>query len=136
MALHQARVGRHAVALGQQHQVAAHHVAAGQALRPAVAQQQGARAGQVAQGVKHAFGAVFLQQGDADHHQHEGQQTEGYEQNRDEAAQGEIGIGIEVHDETSPCGRKAGSLRWGCRSRLGRRRFAALTIRSTGAEFP
>ena len=57
-------IGRNAVAFAQHEQVAAHHVASGDALRLAVADDQRARTGEVAQGFDGALGLAFLVQGE------------------------------------------------------------------------
>jgi hypothetical protein len=62
----QHRVGWNAVAFGQDDQVAPHHVASGDALARAVADDQGTRAGEIAQGLQHPLGAGLLDDGNGD----------------------------------------------------------------------
>ena len=64
----QDRVGGDAVALGQHDQIAAHHLAPGDAPLHAIANDQRAWAGQVAQRLQHALGARLLNH--RDHHRH------------------------------------------------------------------
>ena len=71
-------VGRDAVSLGQHHDVAASHVAAGDADPFAVTPDQGARAGQVAQSVQCVLGPLLLVVGDADDDEDESQQHQGF----------------------------------------------------------
>ena len=75
--LDQSHVAGHAVAFGQQHDVADHQVAAGDALRLAVAHHQCARTGQVAQGVQRALGSALLHEADTHDHEDEAEQHEG-----------------------------------------------------------
>ena len=58
-------VGRHAVAFGEDQDVVAHHLAAGDAQGRAVADDQRARAGEIAQRRERVFGAPLLNDGDA-----------------------------------------------------------------------
>ena len=74
LALHQHGVSGHAVAFVQHQQVAAHHVAPGDALFLAVTDDQRARRREVAQGFQRALRLALLRQRDADHDEHEGQQ--------------------------------------------------------------
>ena len=74
--LDEAHVGRHPVAFGQQHDVAADDFAASDALRFTVSDHQGAWAREVAQGFQRPFGAALLDEGYAHHdddetHQHQ-----------------------------------------------------------------
>jgi hypothetical protein len=70
-------IGRHAVAFGQHDDVAAHHLAPGDAPLLAAAHHQRPRARQIAQGFQHTLGALLLVDGDAEHHQHEARQHGG-----------------------------------------------------------
>jgi hypothetical protein len=56
----QKRIGRHAVALGKDDQVAPDHLGAGNALFGALADNERARASQIAQAVEHPFGSGLL----------------------------------------------------------------------------
>ena len=76
LAVDQQRVGGNAVALVQHEQIAAHHLAPGNALFLAVADHQRARGRQVAQGFERALGLAFLRQRDADDHKHKAQQEQ------------------------------------------------------------
>ena len=67
-------IGRHSVAFAEHQQVTPHHLDTGDALRPAVADHQRARAGQVAQGGQRPLGAQPLPEADQRREQHEGQQ--------------------------------------------------------------
>ena len=78
LALHQQGVGRDPVAFVQHQQVAAHHVATGDARLRAVAEDQRARRREVAQGFQRALRLALLRQRDADHHEHKGQQQRGF----------------------------------------------------------
>ena len=71
-------IRRDAVALGDQHDIVAHHFAPGDALLPAVADDQRARAGEVAQGLQRPFGLLLLVKGDADDHKHKAHQHQGF----------------------------------------------------------
>ena len=65
-AVEQHGVGGDAIALGEQQHVAAHHLAPGDAHRLAVADDERARAGEVAQGLEGALGLALLVERDAD----------------------------------------------------------------------
>ena len=71
-------VGGYAVALGQRQYVAAHNLPARDAQAPPLPHNQRARAGEVAQSLQHALGAVFLHNGDDYGHAGERQQDEGF----------------------------------------------------------
>ena len=88
--LHQHGVGGNAVAFGEHDQIAARHLAAGDALARAVSDHQRAGAGEVAQCLQHALGARFLNDGDHHRHDRESEQDERFfqvsEQEVDKAA--------------------------------------------------
>ena len=67
-------VSRNAVALGEDDDVAADHLAPGDAPLPAVADHQRPRAGQVAQGIERPLGPALLDDGDAHHDEDEPQE--------------------------------------------------------------
>ena len=71
MAAPQRGVGRDAVALGEDDEVAADHLAAGDAPLPPSRIDQGPGAGQVAQGVEGPLGPALLDDGDAHDHEDE-----------------------------------------------------------------
>ena len=70
----QQQVGRHAVAFGQQHGVADHQVAPGDAARRAATLHQCAWAGQITQGLHRALAAPLLHKADDHHDEHKAQQ--------------------------------------------------------------
>ena len=72
--LDQLQVGRHPVALGQQHEVAQHQFATGDAPRLPTAQHQRTRAGEFAQGLQRALAAPLLHKADRHHDEHKAQQ--------------------------------------------------------------
>ena len=69
-------VGRHPVAFGENDEVAPHDVAAGDPPALAVANDERARAGEIAQRFQHALGARLLHHGDHDRHGREGDQDD------------------------------------------------------------
>ncbi len=73
---HQQGIGRHAITLAELEQVAAHHVAPGDALRLAVADDQRARAGEVAQRFDGALGLALLVQRERHGDDHEAEQRQ------------------------------------------------------------
>jgi hypothetical protein len=75
-ALHQHGVGGNAVAFGEHNQIAARHLAPGDALARAVSDHQRTGAGEVAQRFQHALGARFLN--DSDRHRQDSE----YEQDK------------------------------------------------------
>jgi hypothetical protein len=75
-AMPQDGIGGYAVAFGENDRIAAHHLAAGDTPPLAVADHQGARARQVAQGFQHALGAGLLHDGDADRQHGENEQND------------------------------------------------------------
>ena len=76
----QGRVGGHPVALGKQHQVAPHHLRAGDPRFGAIADDEGARAGEVAQRFERALGLALLDHRDHHHHDDRGRQDKGFGQ--------------------------------------------------------
>ncbi|MDT4839577.1 hypothetical protein FQZ97_733690 [compost metagenome] len=75
---HQQGVGRHPVTLAQLEQVAAHHIAPGNALRRTVADHQRARAGQVAQRFNGTLGLALLVQRQPQRDDHEAEQRQAF----------------------------------------------------------
>ena len=71
-------ISGHPVAFVQLQQVTANHVAPGDALGLAIADDQGARAGQVAQGFDGAFGLAFLVERETERDQHEAEQRQAF----------------------------------------------------------
>ena len=76
MGLQQQAIGRHAIALGQQQDIAAHHLRRRDTLRLAISDHQRTRAGQIAQRLQHTLGAALLQQGDGHDDDHEAEQDQ------------------------------------------------------------
>jgi len=72
--LDQRRIGGDAVAFAQHQQVAAHHLAPGDAQLLPVADHQRTRAAEIAQRLERALAAALLHHGDRDRDQHEDQQ--------------------------------------------------------------
>jgi hypothetical protein len=73
-------IRRDAVALAQHQDVAAHHLTAGDAEFLAVADDEGTRRRQIAQGLQGPLGLALLGQGDADDHEDESKQEQGLRQ--------------------------------------------------------
>ena len=73
----QEAVRRHAVALGEDDEVAPHHLAARDAAVHAVADDEGARARQVPQRLERPLRAPLLDDGDGHDHEHEAEQHQG-----------------------------------------------------------
>ena len=71
-------IGCHTVAFGQHEQVAAHHLAPGNAAELTTAHHQCARAGHLAQCVQRVVGAPLLHDGDAHDDEHKSQQRQGF----------------------------------------------------------
>jgi hypothetical protein len=70
------RIGRHAVALGEDDDVAPHHLAAGDAEPPAATDDQGARAREILESFEDALGAALLVDGDGDRGERRGEKHE------------------------------------------------------------
>ena len=77
LAIDQHRIGGDAVALMQHQQVTTHHIAPGDALLLAVADHQGTRRRQIAQGLQGTLRLAFLRQRDANDHEDKAQQEQG-----------------------------------------------------------
>ena len=76
--LQQDGVGRYPVSFGNNDEVATHDVPAGDSLALAVANHQGARAGEVAQRIQNPLSARLLHHGDHDRHGGEGDQDDSF----------------------------------------------------------
>ena len=104
MALGQQRVSGRTLPLLQHQQIPPRHLDAGDAQTHAIADHQGARARQIAQGLQHALGAGLLNDGDDNGDQREGEEDQGLlqiaqQQIKQPAAQQQRQHGLAQHIE-------------------------------------